>query len=119
MADQDQKANIASLNNAAIAVIGYLAATGLKADGVVTLQVGDSGNIELVPVGELELDQLPEQEALQELIGRNYADAQLADYLRQRAHRSAWKQFRHQMEAQMELQKRLVEAQSLDKDEHR
>ena len=119
MADQEQepeKANIGALTNAAVAAIGLVAAKALQAHGVVTLQVGDSGYIELVPVGELELDRLSEQEALQELISRNYADSQLADYLRQRAHRAAWKQYRRQME----LQKELMEgAQSSSKDEHR
>jgi len=122
MADQEQepeKANIGALTNAAVAAIGLVAAKALQAHGVVTLQVGDSGYIELVPVGELELDRLSEQEALQELISRNYADSQLADYLRQRAHRAAWKQYRRQMELQKELMEGAQSSPNELEDEHR
>lgn len=76
-------------SSASISVIGLIAARMLKQHQQVTLMVSTDGMIEVVPVGELELDSLDEEIALQNLLQRSYTDQQLADYLRQRAIRLA------------------------------
>lgn len=71
-------------STSAISALGLVAATMLQKHGTITLQVSASGRIEVVPTGELELDRLPEQEALADLVMRGYTDQQMAEYLRQR-----------------------------------
>lgn len=82
--------NIASIQSvSAISAVGLVAARMLQQHRIATLMVGDGGTIEVVPPGELELDSLDEQSALQELVSRRYSDQQMVDYLRQRAVRKA------------------------------
>jgi hypothetical protein len=91
MSDSEQEQEGAKLHvsaldtTAAVATLGLIAATALRSNQIVTLQVGADGYIELVPTGELELDNWSEADALHALIDRGYTDNQLADYLRQRA----------------------------------
>lgn len=80
------KVHVSALNSVpAVSAIGLVAARMLQQHQIVTLIVGTDGYIEVVPPGELELDNWGEEDALQNLIQRGYTDQQLADYLRQRA----------------------------------
>jgi hypothetical protein len=72
------------MTTAAMSSLGLIASALLLQHEQVTLMVGTDGNIEVVPVGELELDLLDEASALQELVNRDYSDQQMAEYLRQR-----------------------------------
>lgn len=74
---------------AAISALGLVAARSLQANGIVTLMVGSNGAIEIVPSGELELDSMSIDSALQALIERGYTDKQLEQYLLQRDTRTA------------------------------
>jgi|SRR4051812_552110 hypothetical protein len=67
----------------AVATLGLVAARVLQQHGIITLMAID-GVIELVPQGELELDCVGEQAALEQLIATGYTDTQLSSYLRQR-----------------------------------
>lgn len=69
----------------AVAALGLVAATALQKVGLISLMVGTDGYIEVVPPGELELDRLLEPDVLRYLVELGYTDAQLSEYLRQRA----------------------------------
>lgn len=73
----------------AISALGLVAARVLQQHGIVTLMVSTGGVIEVVPIGELELDRMIEPDALGYLLAHDYTDDQLADYLRQRDIRKA------------------------------
>lgn len=68
-----------------ISALGLVVARMLQEHHQVTLMVSTDGFVEVVPLGELELDNWSEDDALTALVGRGYTDNQLADYLRQRA----------------------------------
>lgn len=68
-----------------ISALGLVAARMLQEHHQVTLMVSTDGFVEVVPLGELELDNWSEDDALTALVGRGYTDNQLADYLRQRS----------------------------------
>src|SRR5438270_544166 len=83
------KLHVSALDTtAAVTTLGLIAATSLRTNQIVTLQVGADGYIELAPPWEIELDALDEGEALRILIARSYTDQQMQDYLRQRNARS-------------------------------
>jgi hypothetical protein len=69
----------------AVAALGLVAATALQKVGLVSLMVGTGGYIEIIPDGELQLDDCDEVEALSRLVCSHYTDAQLGEYMRQRA----------------------------------
>lgn len=83
--DQPRRVEYYQLNStAAMSAIGLVAARMLLEHRIVTLMIGKDLTVEVVPAGELELDSLPEESALQALISRGYTDQQMSDYLQQR-----------------------------------
>ena len=68
----------------AITTLGLLASRLLQQHGQVTFQLLATSAVVVVPVGELELDSLPEPEALQRLVQEGYTDQQLAAFLEAR-----------------------------------
>ena len=78
-------------NVGAISAIGLIAARMLGLNGIVTLMVGATGVIEIVPEGEIELDALATDAAISALIVRGYTDGQIESYLGQRDARLARK----------------------------
>lgn len=68
----------------ATALLGVLATKHLAHSGIVTFYLDQEGTVCVAPLGEVTLDALPEQMALQELTQRGYDDDQLAEYLKGR-----------------------------------
>lgn len=71
----------------AVFQLGLLCSQMLQARGEVQLHINQQGEVELIPIGECELDILPEQAALQALVAMNYTDNQLLSYLQGREQR--------------------------------
>jgi hypothetical protein len=69
---------------AALIALGTIAVTALQERGIVTIFVTAEGKVELCPPGEIELDSLPEAEALDRLLDRGYSDPEIVMYLRGR-----------------------------------
>ena len=68
----------------AVFALGLLCSQALQQRGEVHLHLNSQGIVEVIPLGELELDILPEQVALQALIAQQYTDNQLESYLQGR-----------------------------------
>ena len=68
----------------AVLTLGALVVRALQETGVATLFVNTKGEIEFCPRGELELDGLTEEEAIQRLLEKSYDDAQIVTYLKGR-----------------------------------
>ena len=68
----------------AVLTLGAVVVRALQERGVVTLFVNLGGVVELCPPHEVELDGLPEEEAIQVLVARGYADKLLVAYLKGR-----------------------------------
>lgn len=109
-------------STAVMSALGLIAAQALHHRKQITLMVSTGGIIEIVPVGELELDLLDESSALQELLKRDYTDQQMADYLRQREIRLSNNPLEGPeapVHAPTEPKSPLLGAQSLAKVDHR
>lgn len=72
------------LTKPAVAVLGQLAAQQLFEFGHACFWINNEGQVELVPLLELQLDTTTEPEALQTLIQAGYGDEQLRSYLQRR-----------------------------------
>lgn len=73
------------LNNVgAISAIGLIAARMLGLHGIVTLMISAEGIVEIVPEGEIELDERDVPDALNYLAKIGYTDDQMESYLKQR-----------------------------------
>jgi hypothetical protein len=68
----------------AVLTLGAIVVRALQEKGVVTLFVNLGGIVELCPPHEVELDGLPEEEAIQALVSRGYADELVITYLKGR-----------------------------------
>ena len=66
------------------AALGLTAIKRLIEFGVVTLFIDSAGFVKVADPGEVTLDALPEQMAIQELVTRGYDDGRLAEYLKDR-----------------------------------
>lgn len=72
----------------AVLTLGALAVRILQEHGIVTLFMNKDSVVEICAPGELELDALPEEQALERLLERNYSDKQLIVYLKGREARA-------------------------------
>ena len=68
----------------AVLTLGALAVRTLQEQGIITLFVNREGVIELCPRGEVELDGLPEDQAITALVDRGYTDEKVIAYLKGR-----------------------------------
>lgn len=68
----------------ATTLLGILATKHLAISGLVCFYLDIDGTVCVAPPGEVTLDALPEQMALQELTHRGYTDASLEEYLKGR-----------------------------------
>ncbi len=74
-----------TLNSAdAVLGLGLIAAKALLEKGTVSFFLNKEGQVEVCPVGELELDGLEQEDALAVLLDRGYSDEQLMAYLQGR-----------------------------------
>ncbi len=71
-----------------LSALALVTASQLKSRGLCTLFVNAAGFVELLPYGEIELDLMPETEALQVLLKRGYTDSMLQAFLHGRDTRS-------------------------------
>lgn len=71
----------------AVLGLGLVIVKTLHEQGIVSVFINADGQVELCPLGEIELDSLSEGQALDTLIDRGYEEAQLMAYLRGRAAR--------------------------------
>lgn len=71
-------------SDGAVAALGIIAIRRLVEFGVATLFIDTEGFIKVADPGEVTLDALPEQMAIQELQGRGYDEARLVEYLKDR-----------------------------------
>lgn len=69
-------------------MLGAIVVRELQAHGRVTLFLNRDGVVELAPPGEIELDALPEDIAIQMLVAKGYSDELLITYLKAREARS-------------------------------
>lgn len=67
-----------------VLTLGALVVNTLQEHRVVTLYVNRDGVVQLCPPGEIQLDGLPENEAIQILSSSGYSDEQLIAYLKGR-----------------------------------
>lgn len=70
--------------DAAVLILGALAAGALQDRGMVTFYVAADGSIYLAPPSATELDLIPEREAIQLLLLRGHSEAEVEAYLRGR-----------------------------------
>lgn len=68
----------------ATAALGVLATKHLALHGVVAFYTALDGTIQIALPGEITLDGIPEQMALQELASRGYSQEDLVEYLKGR-----------------------------------
>ena len=68
----------------AVLTLGAVVVRVLQERGVVSLFVNLKGAIELCPQSEIELDGLPEEEAIRTLVTRDYTDDLVVEYLKGR-----------------------------------
>lgn len=73
----------------AVLSLGLIVVRELFERGVATVFINDAGEVELAPIGEIELDDIEEEQALGELLERGYTDEMLFAYLRGRKARKA------------------------------
>jgi hypothetical protein len=73
---------------AATEVLGTIARARLWEDGCVTFFLNVQGQVETAPLYEVQLDALPEAEAISRLQAKNYVQEQLINYLKGRDARS-------------------------------
>lgn len=87
---QDQPADPAALTRselfrpAAIQVLGQLASVHLFEHGSCCFRLNRQDQVELIPLLELQVDRLPEDQAIQALTGAGYDDSRLMLYLKGR-----------------------------------
>ena len=68
----------------AVKALGQLAALGLFEHGYCCFWMNPESQVELVPIQELQVDLLPEDQAIQYLIQASYDDDKLKSYLKGR-----------------------------------
>ena len=71
-----------------LAALAQLVVSQLQERGISIVFLNREGNVEAIPPGELELDSLPVEQALQTLLARGYPDQELEAYLRGREDRT-------------------------------
>lgn len=72
----------------AVLTLGALVVRELQQHGRITLFINAAGLVEICPMGELELDGLPEDSAIQMLVAKGYTDSELVTYLKAREARA-------------------------------
>lgn len=73
----------------AVLSLGLIVVRELFDRGVATVFINSSGDVELIPPGEIELDGLTQEDALAVLLDREYNDEQLMAYVKGRTAREA------------------------------
>ena len=73
----------------AVLSLGLIVVKELDERGVATVFINEDGEVELALPGEIELDELPEDQAMDMLLDRNYEEEQIVAYLRGRTARKA------------------------------
>lgn len=86
----DEKLSREKLQTAeAVLSLGLTVVKELYERGIATVFINEAGEVELTAPGEIELDDIVEEQALNELLERGYTDEQLFAYLRGRKARKA------------------------------
>lgn len=73
----------------AVLGVGLVAVKELYERGIVVLFLNETGQLEICPAGEMELDGLAQEDALAVLLDKGYTDEQLMAYMKGRKAREA------------------------------
>lgn len=73
----------------AVLSLGLIVVRQLQERGIATVFINAEGQVEICPFGEMELDGIAQEDALEILVERGYQDEQLFAYLRGRKAREA------------------------------